>query len=497
MTYLKNILNFKWPHLAAMTNRGVFLCLFLISFFIRFPFFFRDYIDRDESTFILMGQSWVNGHLPYTELWDLKPPLVFLFFTGIIYIFGKSFIAIRLAGVLAVAVTAYFTYALGRDLDSKKSGFWAGVACVCLLSLFGSLQGVMSEHLCMLYFMPALYLMTKERNIPTMLLSGILVGMTLMTKLNLGYAAVLLGLFLIFDGFRHKQYRKALFEAMAYGFGTAIVVFLTWLPYALGDQASLWWDSVVMAPLQYASENRNSTGSILPVILVTGLFLFLGFRYKWLRLRDPVIQMLTVAIAGVLISFLQGGRVNGHYLIQFHPIFLILVAIVLSRALPPLSLRWRKLLPLLLLLLPLESYSEYIAVARYRLERGQFYNGEGFSVPAYMKEHHLEKKSVLFLEYHIGYWLLDVLPPTKTATHPSNLCREALYPFFHNPRKTSMQELTFIMDSLRPSVVVTRAERRIFDKLEVQQNEFMTAYLLNHYRVLDRVDDAEIHLRSD
>jgi len=28
--------------------------LFLAALFIRFPFFFRDYIDRDESTFILM-----------------------------------------------------------------------------------------------------------------------------------------------------------------------------------------------------------------------------------------------------------------------------------------------------------------------------------------------------------------------------------------------------------------------------------------------------------
>ncbi len=62
-----------------LKGRSVFLVLFAISFQIRLPFFFRDYVDRDESTFILMGQSWVDGHLPYTQLWDLKPPLVFLF----------------------------------------------------------------------------------------------------------------------------------------------------------------------------------------------------------------------------------------------------------------------------------------------------------------------------------------------------------------------------------------------------------------------------------
>ncbi len=80
---LKKAIGFLIPNYTSLKNRTVFLTLFLVSFFIRFPFFFRDYIDRDESTFILMGQSWVNGHLPYTELWDLKPPVAFLFFVGI------------------------------------------------------------------------------------------------------------------------------------------------------------------------------------------------------------------------------------------------------------------------------------------------------------------------------------------------------------------------------------------------------------------------------
>ena len=360
MKHLKNLLRTKLPNLETCSNSSVFLYLFLISLCIRLPFFFRDYIDRDESTFILLGQSWVDGHLPYTELWDLKPPLAFLFFAGLIYLFGKSFVAIRMAGVLAVAITSYFTYALGRDLVSRKAGFRAGVACIFLLSLFGSLQGLMSEHLCMLYFMPALYLMAKKRNAARMLLAGLLMGMTLMTKLNLGYAAVLLGIYLLFDGFRNRQYGRALLEASAYASGAGFVIALTWLPYAYGGEALLWWNSVIMAPLEYASVNRQSIGSTLPVVLLTIIFLVLGSRKKWLRLREPAIQVLSVAIIGVLLSFLQGGRVNGHYLIQFHPVFLVLLAIVLSKALPTPTKLWGNLLLLLPFLLPVESYMEYV-----------------------------------------------------------------------------------------------------------------------------------------
>ena len=117
---LKKAIGFLIPNYTILKNRTVFLILFLVSFLIRFPFFFRDYIDRDESTFILMGQSWVNGHLPYTELWDLKPPVAFLFFAGIIYVFGKSFLAIRFFGALLVAITAFFTFKIGVRLLQKK-----------------------------------------------------------------------------------------------------------------------------------------------------------------------------------------------------------------------------------------------------------------------------------------------------------------------------------------------------------------------------------------
>src|SRR6056297_2973359 len=94
-------------------SKTTFLILFLVSFFIRFPFFFRDYIDRDESTFILVAQSWVEGNLPFTELWDVKPPLTFFFFASIIYAFGKSIFTIRLFGVLLVTISSFFTYRIG------------------------------------------------------------------------------------------------------------------------------------------------------------------------------------------------------------------------------------------------------------------------------------------------------------------------------------------------------------------------------------------------
>ena len=122
---------------------AVEIFLFLATLFIRFPFFFRDYIDKDESTFILMGQSIADGHLPYDHLWDLKPPLLFYFFALVEKVFPHSFVAIRFMGVVVVFLSAILLLKIARQ-SNLKNGFLIALGYVVLSSEFGSLQGVMS-----------------------------------------------------------------------------------------------------------------------------------------------------------------------------------------------------------------------------------------------------------------------------------------------------------------------------------------------------------------
>ncbi|NNF18386.1 MAG: glycosyltransferase [Flavobacteriaceae bacterium] len=463
-----------------------------MSFFIRLPFFFRDYIDRDESTFILVAQSWVEGHLPYTELWDLKPPLVYFFFASVIWVFGKSFIAIRLLGVLAVAGTAFFSYHIGRQISGTKTGFWAGVGTIYLLSLFGSLQGVMSEHLSMLFFMPGIFLLMQRNRPWTVLLSGICFGIALMTKLNLAYAVILLGLFFTYDSWRSAGWKRAIGSGMLLGAGIIIIISATYLPYWQDGQGALWWDSVFKAPLAYSENKKRSLLTFLPILVVLGTFLYTSFKNGWLKAKEQGTLLLVIALIGILFSFMKVGRINGHYLIQFHPLFLILLSVVISRAVPSPGNWSRKLMLLLLLLLPVESYLEYTAIIKHKVEKGSYFNGEGISVPNWLEQKGLVDRSTLFLEYHIGYWQAGQLPPTKSATHPSNLCRAELFPYYNNPRDTAMEELRFVMDSLRPQIVVVRRGKPIFDKELLEENEYMQNFLDVNYRVIGSVEGADI-----
>ncbi|MEJ1221244.1 ArnT family glycosyltransferase [Sediminicola sp. 1XM1-17] len=478
-----------------LKSRTVFLFLFLLAFVIRAPFFFRDYIDRDESTFILMGQSWVEGHLPYTELWDLKPPMTFLFFAGIIYAFGKSFVAIRIFGTLVVAITSFFTFKIGKEIGGSKLGIWTAIACTILQSLFGSLQGVMSEHLSVAFLTPALFIILKYHKYYWYGLAGILLGLTVMTKLNLAYAVLILGLFLLYRSFAEKQLKEGLRNLIFLGFGTILVILLTILPYYQNGLTALWWRSVILAPLEYAAANRGSLLDVLPTCIIIMAFFLWAWKKNFLDFKNRHVQVLFVTVIGILFSFVRGGKINGHYLIQIYPVLLVLVGLIFVSI--PLVHRftWKPYYLFVLLLVPMESYLEYYAIIKHKVEKGTFFNGEGIAVPQYLKAQNLDTSNILFLEYHIGYWLLDKKPLTKISTHPSNICKVEMFPYSGTTRKTAMEEITYLLEDIKPNLVITRDKENIFAKENVTENAYTRNYLNQNYSIIKKLDHAEIWQR--
>src|SRR6185503_1605479 len=194
--YLTTFINMSFSNsfrLRQLFSPG-YLFLFCAAFFIRFPFFFRDYIDRDESTFILIGKSITDGHLPYDHMWDLKPPLLFYFFAFIQYIFPDSLIAIRFFGVLIIFISAAVLMQIAKTVGAKNP-FAIGLSYILFSSLFGSVQGIMSEHVSVLFFLPGLLFFLKKKTPLNLFLSGFFLGCALLCKLNYAYAVVALLLY--------------------------------------------------------------------------------------------------------------------------------------------------------------------------------------------------------------------------------------------------------------------------------------------------------------
>lgn len=477
--------------------RWVFPVLFLVTFLIRFPFFFRDYVDRDESTFILVGQAWVDGFLPYTELWDVKPPLTFFFFAGIIYLFGKSFIAIRLAGTLLVAVTAWITYDLTRRETNRGWGFTTGMACVILFSLFGSIQGVMSEHLLMAAYMGGIWFLITRDTLPGRIAAGLLFGVALMIKINAAFPLLLAGSWWAIQQFRRNKPGAALGKLLAVGIPGILVILFTLFPYWRADKVQLWWDAVIQAPLAYTEGSASSPLGVWALSLTVIALLLWGLRKTRIRFGHLPTALFLLTVAGVLWSFIQSGRANTHYLIQLYPPLLVLLAGFPGPKFEKRLGKYKAWLWLLVVIIPVESYLEYGNIVQNKQERGTYFNGEGFTVPEYIRKEGLDYENILFLRYHIGYWVLDERPPVKTATHPSNLCKDEMFPYYNPERSTSVEELTYLMETIRPPLVITRKGRRAFDRDRESENAYMESVFQEHYRLRDSVDQAAIWERID
>jgi 4-amino-4-deoxy-L-arabinose transferase-like glycosyltransferase len=233
------------------------LFLFFTTLFIRFPFFFRDYIDQDESTFILMGQSIADGHLPYDHLWDLKPPLLFYFFAVIEKIFPHSFVAIRFFGVLIVFLSAVLLLKITKQ-TGLRNGFLIALSYVLLSSEFGSLQGVMSEHFAVFFLLLGLVFLLRKKNRANLLMTGIAFGCATLCKLNYAYAIAALLIFYFINSYQKENFKQAVRSVALLVVGILIPVALISVPYILAGKLDLFINSVFLAPLEYARALNHS-----------------------------------------------------------------------------------------------------------------------------------------------------------------------------------------------------------------------------------------------
>ncbi|GGA18215.1 glycosyltransferase family 39 protein [Okeania sp. KiyG1] len=113
----------------------IFLAFLLLSFFLRFWTLFVSVLDKDESIYILGADSLLNGNLPYIEIWDNKPPGIFILFSLTMLILGKSIVSIRILSIIATTFTSYFLYSIGVIID-KKQGEKIGLLAGALYAIF-------------------------------------------------------------------------------------------------------------------------------------------------------------------------------------------------------------------------------------------------------------------------------------------------------------------------------------------------------------------------
>lgn len=185
----------------------------------RGPFVHTVAIDGDEALFLMIGRAWAGGHAPYTVIWDLKPPGLYLIYAAVWRLFGDNLIGPKIASLLAVAATGLALYAFAaRALRSRTTGVVALILYAPTTLVLGGLAS--NPNLMMSSFIAwaavAAFASSqgphRRRAVARALVAGLLVGCAGMVKQTAAFEAAYL-LVVLAWGERGRGVRVAAFVA--------------------------------------------------------------------------------------------------------------------------------------------------------------------------------------------------------------------------------------------------------------------------------------------
>ena len=514
---------------AAMDSHRIptvalFALLLLLALLTRFPFFFRDVINWDESTFILVGQSILDGHLPYVTLYDLKPPVLFAFFAAVIWVGGKSILAIRLAGMMCVWLIACFTCQIGRRLWNVRVGIVAGILYVIALAVIagGRGQATMSEVVALVPLVGSLLVLLRAPSSTwSLLFAGTLIAVAALVRSNLVFVAFAVGIWVLWSR-RQRPPVEIARQVLAYCIGGGLVVWLAFLPYWLANVGKTFWDAVFIAPIIYSSSQlgplativmqvKNALGissgpwllnsdSILGlgiwVAATVGLFLAFSERRREIGAEGHGQWLCFIYAFAVGLSIAFGGAAYSHYLIQLLPFCCIYAGAVYSRLADyPIRRRFSFPLAAMVLALVLLPVARQYSVIISRMRSGATLEyGPSYDIARILRPACLNGCSLYLLTDQLAYWFLNVTPPSRLVVHPANIVVDYTVRAADGPTATPESEMRQILQTapdyiVKPDVVWYLGDSPTRDVLQ--------STVKTRYRILATTGDQKIYQRIE
>lgn len=131
----------RFGGIGAIESRSCqFAILLAFAMLIRLPAFGEWNYDVDVQYYALVGQRMLDGATLYVDIWDRKPPGLYLIY-ALIGLVSREAVAWQLAATLATAAGGYGVARVARLASGPAAALLAGVAYVALLGRFGGEDG--------------------------------------------------------------------------------------------------------------------------------------------------------------------------------------------------------------------------------------------------------------------------------------------------------------------------------------------------------------------
>jgi hypothetical protein len=109
------------------------LGLALLAALVRLHPFLEGNDDGDIGVYVLAGRAWLHGALPYTTIWEYKPPGLFALYAAALAVFGDGSRASAALGLLAGVATTLLLWRLVARLvpGGERAGLLAAILWAC------------------------------------------------------------------------------------------------------------------------------------------------------------------------------------------------------------------------------------------------------------------------------------------------------------------------------------------------------------------------------
>ncbi|MEO8456835.1 MAG: glycosyltransferase family 39 protein [Chloroflexota bacterium] len=333
---------------AALRRRqlleaGFLALLLLIPILLYLPFMHAPF-ERDEGTYATIAQGLLHGKLPYRDLFDNKPPLIYGWYAISFLLFGETVSAPRLLASACLSLTGVALYQQVRLVLPKRVAVLSALLFAISTGLPMVALNANTEAYMLLPLVSSLMFFTfglQRGGSRWFFLSGLAAGLAIMTKQVAVFNLLALAAVSLVWYRRHATTQlQAISPACWMLGGAAVSSALVALPFALSGAlsdfvyATLSYNWAYISFLTLAQRLENMGYGVLFFCLIAAPFVAGALGGIWVvwqkrasaTAADYALVLWAVASA---IGVASGGRFFPHYFLQLMPALAVLTAIVI------------------------------------------------------------------------------------------------------------------------------------------------------------------------
>jgi 4-amino-4-deoxy-L-arabinose transferase-like glycosyltransferase len=341
--------------------------ILILTFLVRAPFLAEPF-ECDQAVFANLGWNWQNGKIIYKDIFDNKPPLVYLFVRLLINLFGYSDWGIHF-GYAVLALFSTFVFYLLSKLFFRRAVALLGSFLYGLFSGGALISGSFAnaENLMVFFVISAFYFFgvaLQKENSLFLFISGNLIGLAMMAKQSALFEALAFALFLLASSLKNGQVYSGLKKTAVFWSGAILLIILCWGYFMAKGAGRDFLDSVFLYNMFFGRivGIRQGLVNFWHSFFWTpreNIFLWvlagLGLIFACLK-RDGKSRLLILWLAASALGVVSSLRFYPHNFIQVIPALVLLASLYLDKMFVGSTILWRKYLAAGLLALALLSF---------------------------------------------------------------------------------------------------------------------------------------------